>query len=159
MRKKSSMQNNGGYSNKKRYSGGGGGGGGGNGNNRPRKNYGAAREKYLSQARDALSSGDRVLAENFYQHAEHCYRMMVEEGHHSRHQQQDRQPSGQQPSNSNQQQDRQQDTQASGSQDDQPEDNASGAPLPAFLTSSYSGGNKASTAAAVAEPATQDWED
>jgi len=46
----------------------------------PRRNYGAAREKYLTQARDALASGDRVLAENYFQHADHCYRMMVEEG-------------------------------------------------------------------------------
>ncbi len=51
----------------------------GNGH-RPRRNYGAAREKYLAQARDALASGDRVLAENYFQHADHCYRMMVEEG-------------------------------------------------------------------------------
>lgn len=47
--------------------------------NRPRKNYGALREKYLNQARDALSSGDRVLAENYFQHADHYYRMMAEE--------------------------------------------------------------------------------
>jgi hypothetical protein len=47
---------------------------------RPRRNYGAAREKYLSQARDALASGDRVAAEYWFQHADHCYRMMVEEG-------------------------------------------------------------------------------
>ena len=47
---------------------------------RPRRNYGAAREKYLNQAREALAAGDRVLAENYFQHADHCYRMMVEEG-------------------------------------------------------------------------------
>ena len=28
---------------------------------------------------DALASGDRVLAENYLQHADHCYRMMVED--------------------------------------------------------------------------------
>lgn len=48
-------------------------------NNRPRKNYGAMREKYLAQARDALAAGDRVLAENYFQHADHCYRMLAEE--------------------------------------------------------------------------------
>jgi len=42
------------------------------------------REKYLSQARDALAQGDRVLAENYFQHADHCYRMMVEEGYNTR---------------------------------------------------------------------------
>ena len=32
-------------------------------------------EKYLALARDASSSGDRVASENFYQHAEHYYRL------------------------------------------------------------------------------------
>ena len=34
-------------------------------------------EKYLQMARDANSSGDRVLAENYLQHAEHYYRIMA----------------------------------------------------------------------------------
>lgn len=55
------------------------GGGYGNQQNRPRKNYGALREKYTNQARDALAMGDRVLAESYLQHADHYYRMMVEE--------------------------------------------------------------------------------
>lgn len=75
------------FSNKKKQQGQGGGGnnrkqrfgGGGNGGNRPRKNYGAMREKYLQQARDAMAMGDRVLAENYYQHADHCFRMMAED--------------------------------------------------------------------------------
>jgi hypothetical protein len=33
-------------------------------------------EKYLQMARDANSSGDRVMAENYLQHAEHYYRLM-----------------------------------------------------------------------------------
>ena len=33
-------------------------------------------EKYLSLARDAHSSGDRVTAENYFQHAEHYYRIV-----------------------------------------------------------------------------------
>jgi hypothetical protein len=33
-------------------------------------------EKYLAMARDASSQGDRVSAENFYQHAEHYYRVI-----------------------------------------------------------------------------------
>jgi len=33
-------------------------------------------EKYLQLARDATSSGDRVMAENYYQHAEHYYRIV-----------------------------------------------------------------------------------
>jgi hypothetical protein len=31
-------------------------------------------EKYLALARDATAAGDRIAAENFYQHAEHYYR-------------------------------------------------------------------------------------
>ncbi len=34
-------------------------------------------EKYLQLARDANSSGDRVMAENYLQHAEHYYRMIM----------------------------------------------------------------------------------
>ena len=34
-------------------------------------------EKYLSLARDALSSGDRVSAENYFQHAEHYMRLIA----------------------------------------------------------------------------------
>lgn len=33
-------------------------------------------EKYLSLARDAASSSDRIAAENYYQHAEHYYRVL-----------------------------------------------------------------------------------
>src|SRR5215470_16626183 len=33
-------------------------------------------EKYLALARDATAAGDRVAAENFYQHAEHYYRII-----------------------------------------------------------------------------------
>lgn len=79
-RKPISNNNGGGFNNqhrqqKPRFQGGGQHGG----YNRPRKNYGQAREKYLAQARDALAAGDRVLAENYFQHADHCYRMLMEE--------------------------------------------------------------------------------
>ena len=74
--------------------GNGGGGGGGGGNNgggfNPNRTYdssgpevkirGSAShvyEKYLQLARDANSSGDRVMAENYLQHAEHYYRIMA----------------------------------------------------------------------------------
>ena len=36
-------------------------------------------EKYVQLARDARSSGDPVAAENYYQHAEHYFRLMKEE--------------------------------------------------------------------------------
>lgn len=78
------------------HGGGGGGGGGGNssGNNgggfNPNRTYdssgpeikirGSAShvyEKYLQLARDANSGGDRIMAENYLQHAEHYYRIMA----------------------------------------------------------------------------------
>jgi hypothetical protein len=80
-----------------RNGGGGGGGGGGgphNNNNRPRlpnriqtfdsngpsvKIRGNAYqvfERYVALAREAQTGGDRVAAENFYQHAEHYFRLM-----------------------------------------------------------------------------------
>jgi hypothetical protein len=37
-------------------------------------------ERYCQLARDANSSGDRVAAENFLQHAEHYYRIMLAQG-------------------------------------------------------------------------------
>ncbi len=33
-------------------------------------------EKYLAMARDASAQGDRISAENYYQHAEHYFRMI-----------------------------------------------------------------------------------
>ena len=33
-------------------------------------------EKYLQLARDATAAGDRIASENFYQHAEHYYRVI-----------------------------------------------------------------------------------
>jgi len=79
-------------------SGSGGGGGGGNGGGgvgrrqniplrhqtfdsngpdvRIRGNAYQVYEKYLALARDTAASGDRVASENYYQHAEHYYRVM-----------------------------------------------------------------------------------
>ena len=34
-------------------------------------------EKYQSLARDAVTAGDRIAAENYLQHAEHYYRVMI----------------------------------------------------------------------------------
>jgi hypothetical protein len=57
-------------------------------------------EKYLQLARDAHSSGDRVMAENYLQHAEHYYRVMA--AAQAQHQQfQAAQGGGQQPTNAN----------------------------------------------------------
>lgn len=80
--------------------GGGNGGGGGGGNNnagrrqsvpmrhqtfdsngpdvRIRGNAWQVHEKYQALARDAASSGDRVMAENYLQHAEHYFRIITQ---------------------------------------------------------------------------------
>jgi hypothetical protein len=55
-------------------------------------------EKYLQLARDANTSGDRVAAENYLQHAEHYYRMMAAQ---AQQQQQYQQQRNQQPYNGN----------------------------------------------------------
>jgi hypothetical protein len=47
---------------------------------RVRGNASQIYEKYQQLARDAASSGDRVGAENFLQHAEHYYRLMTANG-------------------------------------------------------------------------------
>ena len=78
--------------------GGGGGGGGGHPGNRPRPphriqtfessgpnvkirgNAYQVFERYIALAREAGSAGDRIAAENFYQHAEHYFRVMNADG-------------------------------------------------------------------------------
>ena len=40
-------------------------------------------EKYLAMARDASSQGDRISAENYYQHAEHYFRMINSQNQHN----------------------------------------------------------------------------
>jgi uncharacterized protein DUF4167 len=88
--------------NRGRHNGGGGGGGGGGGHqqqgNRPRPphrvqvfessgpsvkirgNAYQVFERYIAMAREAASSGDRIAAENLYQHAEHYFRVMNADG-------------------------------------------------------------------------------
>ena len=56
-------------------------------------------EKYLQLARDANSSGDRVMAENYLQHAEHYYRLIMafqahQQAQQGQHQQQQPQQGG-----------------------------------------------------------------
>src|SRR5437763_12513550 len=77
--------------NRHRSSGGGGGGGGGNGGGNPLsrvyesngpdvKVRGTAQtvaEKYLQLGRDAQSSGDIVMAESYFQYAEHYLRIVA----------------------------------------------------------------------------------
>ena len=46
-----------------------------------RNNHNASKliEKYNNLAREALSSGDKILSENYYQHADHFLRIMSSE--------------------------------------------------------------------------------
>lgn len=38
-------------------------------------------ERYVALAREAASAGDRIVAENLYQHAEHYFRIVNADGH------------------------------------------------------------------------------
>ncbi len=67
--------------NRPRRFGGGGNNGGNGGDNanvaRTRRHAQQQREKYQNMARDAMSMGDRVLAENYLQHADHYHRVIL----------------------------------------------------------------------------------
>jgi hypothetical protein len=73
--------------NRRHGGGNGGGGGGGNPGNRVLDSNGpdvklrgtaqTIAEKYMQLARDAASAGDRVMAESYYQHADHYYRLWL----------------------------------------------------------------------------------
>lgn len=134
----------------------GGGGGGYNNNNRPRKNYPQLREKYLNQAKDALSAGDRVMAEYYFQHADHCYRMMVEDGYRPQSQQQQQDNAQDGASDQNDANNNNGDPQAAPSaEDSMPDANA----LPSFLTMGYTADAAVrNTEQAAAAPA-QNWEE
>jgi hypothetical protein len=56
-------------------------------------------EKYLQLARDAQSSGDPIAAENYYQHAEHYFRMIAAAQEHLRQTQPSYYPQSQQGGN------------------------------------------------------------
>jgi len=47
---------------------------------RVRGNANQVLEKYLALARDAQSAGDRIAAENYFQHAEHYFRIINANG-------------------------------------------------------------------------------
>jgi hypothetical protein len=76
-----------GRNNNRRHGGGGGGGQGGNPLNRVYESNGpdvkvrgtaqTVADKYLQLGRDAHSSGDTVMAESYYQHAEHYLRLLA----------------------------------------------------------------------------------
>ncbi len=91
-------------------SGGGGGGGGYNPNRtfdstgpeiKIRGSAAHVYEKYLQLARDANTSGDRVMAENYLQHAEHYYRILAAQAQQQQQYQQQREQQYQNNGNGN----------------------------------------------------------
>lgn len=52
-------------------------------------------EKYLQLGRDATSGGDRVMAEGYFQHAEHYFRILNAMNQAAQQNQQQQQPNGQ----------------------------------------------------------------
>ena len=51
-----------------------------NGGNRPRGSLSKVLEKYMTMAQDANANGDRIVAENYYQYAEHYQRLINQSG-------------------------------------------------------------------------------
>ena len=51
----------------------------GSGSSKTRGSIARALEKYISMAQDAHSNGDRIVAENFFQYAEHYQRLLNED--------------------------------------------------------------------------------
>tara|TARA_Y100000022_G_scaffold198667_1_gene209456 strand:- start:1082 stop:1516 length:435 start_codon:yes stop_codon:yes gene_type:complete len=51
-----------------------------------RNNHNASKliEKYNNLAREALSSGDKILSENYFQHADHFTRILNEQGNYKK---------------------------------------------------------------------------
>jgi hypothetical protein len=148
------MHNNGGRNQNNRPRHNNGGGSNNYGNNRPRKNYPQLREKYMNQARDALSAGDRVMAEYYFQHADHCYRMMMEEGSHRPRPQQhadgNQQAAQETNENANNANSENSENESAGQVDDHIPQNSSA--LPAFLT-------MGAVPTPSEAPPVQDWEE
>lgn len=128
MRPVNNKRTRGGRSNGRRphMMGGGGGGGGPNrsfdSNGPDVKIRGTAAQifdRYCQLARDANSSGDRIAAENYLQHAEHYYRIMLANGLANQRQNQHQQNGGAQPNGNVAQQ--------GGGEDDAPEEESSAA--------------------------------
>ncbi len=118
---------------------------------RPRKNYPAMREKYLNQARDAMSAGDRVLAEYYMQHADHCYRMQMEfqAERAARYPQQQNNT----PEHAQQQQEQENQEDNNAPMEDEVDLSSSGSVLPAFITGT------STPSSSEQKPVQQNWEE
>lgn len=99
---------------------------------RVRRNATQSKEKYQNLARDAMSMGDRVLAENYLQHVDHFHRVLLslppEEQRHQ-HQRQGQQQGGPAEGDAPQHD-------GAGAADSEPMEinTASGGALPSFIT-------------------------
>ena len=99
-------------------------------------------EKYLAMARDASLTDDRVAAENYFQHAEHYYRLMTANGGDTEQRDQSQTPSTE--------------TEIPPLENPQPSDNAAASPEASEKQSAESPANRDNTddqAAPVDDPA------
>jgi hypothetical protein len=97
---------------------------------RNRRHAQQQREKYQNMARDAMSMGDRVLAENYLQHADHFHRVIISlPPEEPRHQHQQRNAAGEVIANEGQMGD-----QSDPAHDNMPEPMPSADALPSFIT-------------------------
>jgi hypothetical protein len=107
---------------------------------RPRKNFRALQEKYLNMAKEAMSSGDRILAEYYLQHADHYHRQneeFLEERNKWNEQRAARRSENAGATQAVEELDRQMNEDADDAEADAEEDvdlSSSGSALPAFLT-------------------------
>jgi len=100
-----------------------------------------------------------VMAEYYFQHADHCYRMMMEEGYRPQTQQQQQEAQQQENAQQNGEPQQQQHQQQPTSGDTTDETMPAGA-LPSFLTMGYTAAaGAANTQQAEANPAQGNWEE
>lgn len=134
---------------------------------RPRKNFRALQEKFLNQAKDAMGSGDRILAEYYLQHADHYYRMneefLAERAEYQEKRNANKKPASksddanekQAQADDDHQDDDDADADAQGPMEDDADFSSSSSSLPAFITSS----GKSAKEAGVKVVNLQEWDD
>lgn len=126
---------------------------------RPRKNFRALQEKYLNMAKEAMSSGDRILAEYYLQYADHYHRQNEEflEERNKWHDQRAQRRSENEPNAEDTEDDLSEDANDDNADGDTEEDvdlSSSGSALPAFLTRKVAAKEGAEKVVQI-----QDWEE
>lgn len=128
-----------------------------NNQQRPRKNFRALQEKYLNLAKDAMGSGDRILAEYYLQHADHYFRMQAESME-ERNRWQEQRARNPKQSGDDSNNDSENDNESDSDSDEEEDVDFSGSSgiLPSFITRKT---NNRSENNNRKNPPTQDWED